>query len=347
MNILVVGDIHLSQEWVQDTDECLSKIVKFVSDHGCEHVVLLGDIYHRRDIQKGGPEELRFHKFLGSFPYWTTIHVLTGNHDLSEDRNLLSEIKTLDLHSNVFLYDKMTSQLRIKDDIVAVMLPWEVHRRTDTVEWFKTKCNDLGAMDTKFVLFAHLPLVEAKFNNSRMISTQSKNFPSVKSLEALPNFQFAFLGDIHSPQDIGDRALYVGGIRNSNFAESGNKRVILFDTDKMKCTDLWLDCRDTHVAEIKMADLVNTLADPSLANKMVKLKVSCTQEEYEKGIGVMRHTAYDLKIDYEIQGKKEFKSLDITDDDRMFKLYMDTLLGKYGDDIINKVKIIGRDIIHV
>jgi hypothetical protein len=200
-------------------------------------------------------------------------------------------------------------------------------------------------MGTRFVLFAHLPFVESKFNNSRMISNQSKNFPSIKSLENLPNFEFAFLGDIHFPQNIGDKAVYVGSIRNSNFAENGNKRVILFDTDKMSHTNLWLDCRDTYVANINMADLKDTLLDPALTNKMVKLKVSCTQEEYEKGIGIMAHQVYDLKIEYEIQGKKEFKNLDITDDDRMFQLYMDTLLGKYGNDIINKAKSIGTDII--
>jgi len=344
--VLIVGDIHLDSQWVSDTDECLDKIIKFVNEHGCENVVLLGDIYHRRDIQKGGAEELRFHKFLESFPYWTRVHILTGNHDLSDDRNLLSEIKTLDLHSNVFLYDTMQSTFRIKDDIVAVMLPWEVHRRTNTVEWFEFKCNDLRMMGIKFVLFAHLPFVEAKFNNSRMISNQSKNFPSIKSLEAIPTFEFAFLGDIHSPQDIGTRALYVGGIRNSNFGESGDKRVVLFDTDTMSATNLWLGCRDTHIAEIKMAQLEHYLLDPVISNKMVKLKVSCTQEEYERGIGPIVHDAYDLKIEYEISGKKEFKSLDITDDEKMFQAYCDTLSDKYGNDIIDRVKIIGKDILY-
>ena len=100
------------------------------------------------------------------------------------------------------------------------------------------------------------------------------------------------------------------------------------------------------MADIKMADLKGLLLDPILTNKMVKLKVHCTQEEYERGIELIDHKAYDLKIDYEIQGKKEFKSLDITDDDRMFYMYCDTLSGKYGVNIIDKVKIIGRDIIN-
>lgn len=347
MNILVVGDLHISNEWVEDTDECLNKIVKLIDEHMCEEVVLLGDIYHRRDVQKGGPEELRFHNFLNRINSSVYIHILTGNHDLSDGRNLLSELDSLDLHKRIFLYDKMKRSFWIQDNnIVAVMLPWEVHRRTDTVEWFESKCRDLGAMDTKFVLFAHLPLIEAKFNNSKMIGNQSKNFPSIKLLEALPNFEFAFLGDIHSPQDIGEKALYVGGIRNSNFAESGDKRVILFDTDKMKGTNLWLGCRDTYVSDVRMEDLPKILLDPILTNKIVKLKVFCTQEEYEKGIGPIVHNAYHLKIDYEIQGKKEFKSLDITDDDKMFDIYCNTLLGKYGSDTISQVKTVGKDIIY-
>lgn len=345
MNILIVGDIHLSSEWVTDTDESLDKIVKLIDKHMCPEVVLLGDIYHRRDVQKGGPEEARFHNFLNRINPSVTVHILTGNHDLSDGRNLLSEIGSLDLHKRIFLYDKLSTPFHIGDKL-AVMLPWEVHRRTSTVEWFESKCEYLKTLNEKFILFAHLPLIEAKFNNAKMMSNQSKNFPSIKLLEAIPNFEFAFLGDIHLPQDIGSKALYVGGIRNTNFAESGNKRVILFDTDKMVGIDLWLGCRDTHVADIKMAQLEHYLLDPGLINKMVKLKVSCTQEEYEKGIGVVNHEAYDLKIDYEIQGKKEFKSLDITDDDHMFNIYCDTLSGKYGSGIINKVKTIGRDIIH-
>lgn len=347
MKILIVGDIHIDNgNWVTDTDESLDKIIKFVGEYACEHVVLLGDIYHRRDIQKGGPEELRFHKFIRAFPCQTSIHILTGNHDLSDNRNLLSEIGSLNLHEKIFLYDTMSSPFYIKDDIVAVMLPWEVHRRTNTVEWFESKCHDLRTMGTKFFLFAHMPFVEAKFNNNKMINAQSKNFPSIKSLESIPNFEFAFLGDIHSPQDISTRALYVGGIRNSNFGESGDKRVVLFDTDTMIGTSLWLGCRDTYVANIKMADLQKALLDPSISNKMVKFKVSCTQEEYEKGIGAITHNAYDLKIEYEISGKKDFKSLDITDDDRMFEIYCDTLSGKYGADVINKVKTIGKDILY-
>ena len=346
MKILIVGDIHISNTWAEDTDECLSKIVKLVDEHTCEEVVLLGDIYHRRDVQKGSQEELRFHNFLNKINPSVTIHILTGNHDLSDDRNLLSEIGSLDLHKKIFLYDTISSPFYIKDNVVAVMLPWEVHRRTDTVAWFESKCEFLKKLESKFILFAHLPLVEAKFNNSRMVSNQSKNFPSIKSLEAIPNFQFAFLGDIHSPQDVGDRAMYVGSIRNSNFAESGDKRVILFDTEKMSGVNLWLGCRDTYMAEVKMVDLKGVLLDPLLTNKMVRLKVSCTQEEYEKGIDAVVHNAYDLKIDYEIQGNKEFKSVDITDDERMFELYCGTLLGKYGSDIIDKVKTAGKDIIY-
>jgi len=346
MKILIVGDIHIDSNLEQDTDESLDKIVKLIDEHMTPDVVLLGDIYHRRDVQKGGPEELRFHNFLNKINPSVTIHILTGNHDLSDDRNLLGEIKSLDLHKRIFLYDKMASPFYIKDDVVAVMLPWEVHRRTDTVEWFESKCRELRVMGTKFVLFAHLPLIEAKFNNKKMISNQSKNFPSIKSLEAIPNFEFAFLGDIHLPQDIGEKALYVGAIRNSNFAESGDKRVILFDTDTMSGTNLWLGCRDTYSADIKLADLQTVLSYPFIENKIVKLKVSCTQEEYEKGVGELIHNAHLLKIDYEIQGKKEFKSLDITDDDKMFDIYCNTLSGKYGNDIINNVKITGTDIIH-
>ena len=343
--ILIVGDIHLDGGWVLDTDEVLSKIVKFVSEYGCEHVVLLGDIYHRRDIQKGGSEELRFHRFIESFPYWTTIHILTGNHDLTDNRNLLSEMGKLDLHNRIFLYDKLSVAFSL-GDVEVVMLPWEVHHRTNTVEWFESKCEFLKKLESKFILFAHLPFVEAKFNNSKMMSNQSKNFPSIKLLENIPNFQFAFLGDIHSPQDIGEKALYVGSVRNTNFAESGDKRVILFDTDKMVGINVWLGCRDTYTAEIKLSDLQTVLSYPFIENKMVKLKVSCTQEEYEKGIGAIEHKAYDLKIEYEIQGKKEFKSLDITDDEQMFQLYMDTLLGKYGKEIIDKAKFMGVGIIN-
>lgn len=342
--ILIVGDMHIDgSRWVEDTDEVLSKISGFAC--GCDKVILLGDVYHRRDVQKGGKEEARFHKFLGSLPKEAEIHILTGNHDLSDERNLLAEVKTLPFTQRIFLYDELSVPFSIGNKL-AVMLPWEVHRRTDTVEWFESKCRYLKTLDKQFVLFAHLPFVEAKFNNNRMVANQSKNFPSIKALEEIPNFEFAFLGDIHLPQDVGAKALYVGGIRNTNFGESGDKRVILFDTDTMSAKNLWLGCRDTHIAEIKMGQLKNYLLDPVLTNKMVKLKVFCTQEEYEKGIGVVNHMAYDLKIDYEIQGKKEFKSLDITDDIHMFQLYVDTLLGKYGGDTINKVKTIGRDIIH-
>jgi DNA repair exonuclease SbcCD nuclease subunit len=341
--ILIVGDIHLDSQWVEDTDEILRKISEFAFD--CEKIILLGDIYHRRDVQKGGKEELRFHKFLRTLPPTIEIHILTGNHDLSDDRNLLSEVKALPFTQRIFLYDEIATPFYINGKL-AVMLPWEQHRRTDTVAWFESKCEFLRTLSSKFIVFGHLPFIEAKFNNTKMISNQSKNYPSIKSLENIPNFDFAFLGDIHLPQDVGNFSLYVGSIRNSNFAESGNKRVILLDTDTLTSVNLWLDCRDTYEATVKMADLASVLSDPVLTDKMVKLTVSCTQEEYEKGIGPIAHNAYDLKIEYEIQGKKEFKNLDITDDDKMFQLYMGTLSGKYGSGIIDKAKSVGADILN-
>jgi len=177
MKILIVGDIHIDGNWTEDTDEVLSKITGFA--YGCEKVILLGDIYHRRDVQKGGKEEARFHRFLGSLPREAEIHILTGNHDLSDERNLLAEVKTFPFIQRIYLYDELSIPFSIGDKL-AVMLPWEVHRRTDTVEWFKSKCEYLKTLNEKFILFAHLPLIEAKFNNTKMISNQAKNFPSVK-----------------------------------------------------------------------------------------------------------------------------------------------------------------------
>jgi DNA repair exonuclease SbcCD nuclease subunit len=342
MRVLIVGDIHIDSNLEQDTDELLQKIIGYSYEHECHKVILLGDIYHRRDVQKGSKEEMRFHRFLNSFPETTNIHILTGNHDLSDDRNLLSEVK---FNHKVFLYDTISTPFYIGDKL-AVMLPWELHRRADSVEWFKEKCEYLKTLNEEFILFAHIPFIEAKFNNKKMISNQAKNFPSIQLLEEIPNFSFAFLGDIHLPQDIGNKALYVGSIRNSNFAESGDKRVILLDSDTGAGVNLWLGCRDTYSADVKLSDLQTVLSYPFITNKIVKLKVSCTQEEYEKGIGELIHSAHLLKIDYEIQGKKEFKSLDITDDEKMFDIYCNTLSGKYGNDTINNVKITGADIIH-
>ena len=48
--IVIVGDVHLDQHWEFDQDRVLKQIIGVCHDNYVTDVVLLGDIYHSRDV---------------------------------------------------------------------------------------------------------------------------------------------------------------------------------------------------------------------------------------------------------------------------------------------------------
>jgi DNA repair exonuclease SbcCD nuclease subunit len=352
--LLVVGDVHLDDNWFDDAQDALQQVLDIIRIKRIAHVVLLGDIYHRRDVSKGGEEELLFHRFMHDVSTHATIHVLVGNHDIADSSRILtSEINNLG-HARVA--DK-PEEWHIKDfPYKIIAIPYQAHTRGEMKKWFEGVVKDLELANSKpFMVFGHIPFVEAKLAGGRLAEV-SDRYPTIQTLESINNYKMGIFGDIHIPQDFGDRSKYVGSVRNNSFDVSGPKRVLMMEFENGVyggTTSIALNVIDTTTLHMPYSQACKYVSEiykegPSKTKLAIKLKVNCTQDEYKLGLPMLTdvlNMVYDLRIEWEINRKKDFQPLTTTDDVHMFETYCDRHVERISAGIIIKAKEAGREII--
>lgn len=353
--MLVVGDMHLDGNWMDDAQDALQQILEIIRTKQINHVILLGDIYHRRDVTKGGQEEWLFHNFMHDVLTHATVHILVGNHDIADSKRILTaEVNNL---GQARVAD-VPEEWHIKEfPFRIIAIPYQSHTRGEMKKWFEGVVQDLELATSKpFMVFGHVPFVEAKLAGGKLAEV-SDRYPTIQTLESIPNYKMGMFGDIHIPQDFGDRSKYVGAIRNNSFDSSGGKRVLMIEFENrmyMGTTVIPLDVIDTKTLHMPYSQACEYLKDlgNSSGDKQkvaIKIKVNCTQDEYKLGLRYLEAAlshVYDLKIEWEINRKKDFRPLTTTDDAHMFETYCDRHVERVSPAIIVRAKEIGRGIIH-
>jgi DNA repair exonuclease SbcCD nuclease subunit len=351
--LLVVGDMHLSNDWFDDAQDALQQVLDIIRVKQIGHVVLLGDIYHRRDVAKGGQEEWLFHSFLHDVLTHSSVHILVGNHDIADSTRILTtEVSNLG-HASVAATPQVWHIKEFPFKIIAI--PYESHTRGEMRKWFEGVVQGLELVNSKpFMVFGHVPFVEAKLAGGRLAEVSNK-YPTIQTLESIPNYKMGIFGDIHIPQDFGDRSKYAGSIRNNSFDVSGPKRVLMMEFEKgmyLGTTSIALNVIDTITMHVPYSQACQYIAkgiyEKDNSMNAIKLKVNCTQDEYKLGIPhfvTASGRAYDLKIEWEINRRKDFQPLTTTDDAHIFETYCDRHVERVSPVIIVKAKEIGREII--
>jgi DNA repair exonuclease SbcCD nuclease subunit len=352
--LLAVGDMHLDGNWLDDAEDALQQILDIIRARQVQHVVLLGDVYHRRDVAKGGEEETLFHNFMHDVLTHARVHALIGNHDIADSNRLLTaEINTLG-HARVA---DVPEEWHIKGfPFRIIAIPYQAHTRGEMKKWFEGVVKELELINSKpFMVFGHVPFVEAKLAGGRLAEV-SDRYPTIQTLESIPNYKMGIFGDIHIPQDFGDRSKYVGSIRNNSFDVSGPKRVLMMEFENgmyLGTTTIALNVIDTKTLHMPYAQACKYLKElgnsSAKLNAAIKLKINCTQDEYKIGVtylGSALSNVYDLKIEWEINRKKDFQPLTITDDVHMFETYCDRHVERISPGIIAKAKEAGKEIIN-
>lgn len=353
--LLIVGDMHLSNDWFDDAQDALQQILQIVQAKQIRQTILLGDIYHRRDVAKGGQEEWLFHSFLHDLMTFSSAHILVGNHDIADSTRILTtEINNL---GQARVADK-PEEWHIKGfPFRMIAIPYQSHTRGEMRKWFEGVVSDMELANSKpFIVFGHIPFVEAKLSGGKLAEVSNK-YPTIQTLESMPNYKMGIFGDIHIPQDFGDRSKYAGSIRNNSFDVSGPKRVLMIEYENgmyLGTTSIPLDVIDTktlHMPYSQAYEFIKNIKHDLACNSKVavKLKVNCTQDEYKLGLPLLTEALnwlYDLKIEWEINRKKDFKPLTVTDDVHMFETYCDRHVERVSPTIIVKAKEAGREIIN-
>lgn len=352
--MLVVGDMHIDDNWFSDAQDALQQILDIIRVNQVRHVVLLGDIYHRRDVAKGGKEEWLFHAFMHDVLTHASVRILVGNHDIADaSRILTTEINNL---GSARVAD-VPEVWHIKDfPFRIIAIPYQAHTRGEMKKWFEGVVDALELTKSKpFMVFGHVPFMEAKLSGGRL-SEVANRYPSIKTLEDIPNYKMGIFGDIHIPQDFGDRSKYVGSIRNNSFDVSGPKRVLMIEYSSGLYTgsrSIPLNVIDTQTLHMPYSQACKYIFDlhsktTAMLKTAIKLKINCTQDEHKLGLPYLTSAlavVYDLRIEWEINRKKDFQPLTVTDDVHMFETYCDRHVERVSPAIISKAKETGREII--
>ena len=351
--VLVIGDLHIDDKWTIDTDETLEFISNIAFEHKVSDIVLLGDIYHRRDVLKDSTEERRFYKFLQSLSADSrNIYILVGNHDIAEgNRVLINELASSIVLPNIHIISNYTKMDRDKVGFPydIYFMPWCGGHRNTLKQYFEGYLDILSKCPNPFVVFGHIPFAEAFLDKPSKIS---KNLPSIESLEVIPKYKFGIFGDIHTKQNIGKRSSYIGAIRNINFSDSGEKYVCLLhvNDDDVTAEDILLPSRNTQILELEYDDFIkfNKTKIKKFSNAMLQLRIKCKKDQYvDNDIINKRWLPIIHMLEYRCfyESKINFNNLDITDDIAMFNKYCDTLNKVVSDDIIERIKSVGKQII--
>lgn len=352
--LLVVGDMHLDGNWFDDAQDALQQVLDIIRVKQVGHVVLLGDIYHRRDVAKGGQEEWLFHSFLHDVLTHSSVHVLVGNHDIADSTRILTtEINNL---GQARVADK-PEEWHIKGfPFRIIAIPYQSHTRGEMRKWFEGVVAGMELGSSKpFMVFGHIPFVEAKLSGGKLAEVSNK-YPTIQTLELIPNYKLGIFGDIHIPQDFGDRSKYAGSIRNNSFDVSGPKRVLMMEFENgmyLGTTSIELNVINTITMHMPYSQACQYIAkgiyEKDNSKNAIKLKVNCTQDEYKLGVPhltVASGRAYDLRIEWEMNSKKDFQPLTTTDDVHMFETYCDRHVERVSSNIISKAKEAGKEIIN-
>lgn len=217
VRVLAVGDPHIKNSNVMDTQILVNDILKAISEYDPDFVVVLGDTLHRHNIIDVYAQTAAVRMF-EAIVQLKPLVLLIGNHDLPSHTSFLSSdhpFSALKLWNNVIVADTKCISFEIKGMTFAAVPYVPPGMLFDALStnpnWRQSRA-----------IFAH-----QEFVGCTMGRTYSKS--GDKWDESLP---LVISGHIHEYHRVGTNIMYVGTPRQTSFGDSGMKSISLFTFDE-------------------------------------------------------------------------------------------------------------------
>lgn len=240
-NFVVTADIHvdlfqnlglMDSEMLTPQARYIEKamydILNYMTVSNVETLFVIGDVYHRRNLRPDSVNNLVDRIFKSFSSAGITVHIISGNHDQSNQSGSCNGIERL-ASDKVHIYSELSIEKIM--GLEFVMCPYMEHRLV--IPALNKLREDYSQLPRIFM--GHLGISEAK------IGTIEKKIMEPVSLSELhpEDFIQLYFGHYHQPQKIGENSMYVGAPVQHNFGDSGSERGFWYVNVK-KETNNWV-----------------------------------------------------------------------------------------------------------
>ena len=238
--ILHTGDLHLNalrkfrNLYLPRMADTLSRISRVAKKRKVDHIVMTGDVFHRRDIHH--EERTLFAEWLRTAP--AQIVGISGNHDKRSQGmgdTSLSYLKGLTVsHRNHFIYDGPPFVLAWPT-CTFILVPYE--KWTDSEFYVVLDALVAEAKSSRFaetnpiVVVMHEAVKGCVADGGFKVTHNNQIHFDKKLRKRFKDVTYWALGDMHTCQSVAPNAWYAGAPHQTNFGEEGEKGVLIVDTD--------------------------------------------------------------------------------------------------------------------
>ena len=282
MKAIAIADVHINKNnRPEDILIVLRQITTYAVKNDIAVVYVLGDIYDKR--RPYNSEKALFEKFAKYLSdKGIEVIIISGNHDVDSDGvSAVEEFKILEL-PNITL-----------------------------------KSNPCMVTLGKFKVFlGHFLVQGAKLGPT---DYQIGSSISIKSILNKWVADIYLLGDVHKAQKLNDNPpmLYVGSPERTDFGERNEKKgftLLTANANGIEYKFIELNTRPMIQFDLEFENLDDwyTGAQPDTTNAIVKVKITCSKEEYahvdESDIREKLSTAKQIMFEYDITKKTRIRS---------------------------------------
>lgn len=213
MKVLTVGDVHLQQSNVIETDEMIQKLVKATQEIKPRFVVIMGDVLHRHEKIHVIPL-MRAEHMLSLLSEICHVYLLIGNHDRPNNSNFLTDehpFNALKKWPNMTVVDKTTEA--IIDGNKFVFTPYVSPGR------FEEALNTIkNPLEGTRAIFCHQEFYGAKMGAIK--SQAGDKWPL--------DYPFVISGHVHDYDQLQPNLIYTGTPLQSSFGDNDDKTISLY-----------------------------------------------------------------------------------------------------------------------
>jgi len=226
MKILITADLHIHKyrqfdkagSRLQYAIDQIRWLFENASDHGCDNIIIAGDLFHQFDTINNtvvNRVARSFAHFLNQYPK-TSVWCISGNHDYGSRINdgYESSIQFLTNIDRRFINTDY-SYVNL-DGQRFVFIPY-----TGDLNVFKEYWHKMG-VDKDTVVICH----------DTISGISDSNIPAILPLDLLSGAKRVFAGHIHRHQELTPTVCHIGSLQHQDIGDVGQKKsALLYDTE--------------------------------------------------------------------------------------------------------------------
>ena len=299
---MLIADLHVEKSRIERMRSTLDWLKDQFQATKPNHVILLGDSLHTRNsVNVEALQEVKRLLDVFSEGYWKPhIHVLVGNHDMSDKYN--RTVNSPSVLENLSKRIKVYSEIErvILDDKPVLFIPY--HENQKEIKEFLIRDQRDGGDVKETSIFAHIALDGARVNgisNESNVVCQNSNL----NLKDFVGYQRVFAGHFHHHAAYGNNFAYVGSPMMFTFGDVDQKErgYVLYDA-KEDTWDLRVNPHAVHFVSMEYVDAIKDSFDKASVNdKSVRiiLRDPSISEEDQNNLQKLLTDAKALSIRFE------------------------------------------------